>query len=131
MIHCRSTATERSKSKIFQQLCLNYKPLTKSRERKVILLRKSILGIRQHLRMKGRHATTNHTKTIKFFDVARNPCQRHCVEHWNRAEFDEYCLLMDKKSAKLKQDVDERIKLNDELFGKLNTSTEESENKIA
>ena len=41
------------------------------------------------------------------------------IEHWDEAEMEEYCVLMDKKIAKLKSRNEERQRLNDELFGKL------------
>jgi len=129
-IHCHSIATERSMSQIFQQLCLNYKPLTKEQRETSNLAKEEYL---RNQAVPKEEKTTRYYKpykaSSKFLDVGYDVIHVKGipVEHWDNAELDEYCELMDKKFAKLKQDMDKRIKLNDELFGKLQLSTEESE----
>jgi hypothetical protein len=129
-IHCHSTATERSMSQIFQSLCLNYKPLTKEQRETSKLAREEYLRKQE---VPKEEKTTRYYKPYeqpsKFMDVGWDliHVKGIPVEHWDGAEFDEYCELMDKKFAKLKRDMDERIKLNDELFGKLQSSADELE----
>ena len=129
-IHCHSTATERSMSQIFQSLCLNYKPLTKEQKVASNLAREEYL---RNQEVPKEEKTTRYYKPYKapskFLDVGYDliHVKDIPVEHWDKAEFDEYCRMMDKKFAKLKRDMDERIKLNDELFGKLQSSADESE----
>ena len=129
-IHCHSTATERSMSQIFQSLCLNYKPLTKEQRET------SNLAKEEYLR---NQEVPKEEKTTRYYNLYKQPSKFldvgydliHVkgipVEHWDLAEFDEYCELMEKKFARLAFAQDERAKSIAEEFGKLPTSTEESE----
>ena len=67
-------------------------------------------------------------KPSKFLDVGYDliHVKGIPVEHWDDAELDEYCELMDKKFKELNRRIDESKKHNDELFGKLQSSTDES-----
>lgn len=129
-IHCHSTATERSMSQIFQWLCLNYKPLTKEQ------IETSNLAKEEYLRnqeVPKDEKTTRYYKPYKapskFLDVGYDliHIKDIPVEHWDEAEFDEYCELMEKKFARLKYAQDERAKSIADEFGKLQSSTDELE----
>ena len=129
-IHCHSTATERSMSQIFQSLCLNYKPLTKEQRETSNLAKEEYL---RNQEVPKEEKTTRYYKPYKqpskFLDVGYDliHVKGIPVEHWDSAEFDEYCELMEKKFARLAFAQDERAKSNAEEFGKHPTSTEESE----
>ena len=129
-IHCHSTATERSMSQIFQSLCLNYKPLTKEQRETSNLAKEEYL---RNQEVPKEEKTTRYYKPYKqpskFLDVGYDliHVKGIPVEHWDDAELDEYCELMEKKFKELNRRIDESKKHNDELFGKLHSSTEESE----
>ena len=129
-IHCHSTATERSMSQIFQSLCLNYKPLTKEQREISKLAKEEYL---RNQEVPHEEKTTRYYKPYeapsKFLDVGSDVIHVKGipVEYWDDAEFEEYCELMEKKLDKLNRRVDEWQKHNDELFGKLQSSTYESE----
>ena len=99
-IHCHSTATERSMSQIFQSLCLNYKPLTKEQRDKSNLAKEEYL---RNQEVPKDEKTSRYYKPYeqqsKFLDVGWDSIHVKCIpiEHWDGAEFDEYCELMDKK----------------------------------
>ena len=129
-IHCHSTATERSMSQIFQWLCLNYKPLTKEQRETSNLAKEEYL---RNQEVPKEDKTTRYYKPYKtpskFLDVGYDLIHAKGipVEHWDDAEFAEYCKLMEKKFAKFKLYDDERAKRIDAAFGKLQSSTYESE----
>ena len=128
-IHCHSKATERSMSQIFQSLCLNYKPLTKEQRETSNLAKEEYL---RNQEVPEEEKTTRYYKPYekpsKFLDVGYDliHVKGIPVEHWDDAELDEYCELMDKKFKELNRRIDESKKHNDELFGKLQSSTDES-----
>ena len=117
-------------SQIFQWLCLNNKPLTKEQRETSNLAREEYL---RNQEVPNEEKTTRYYKPYeapsKFLDVGYDVIHVKGipVEYWDDAEFDEYGELMEKKFAKLERDMDERIKPNDELFGKLRSSADESE----
>jgi hypothetical protein len=119
-IHCHITATERSMSQIFQSLCLNYKPLTKEEYLK-------------NQEVPKEEKTTRYYKPYeqpsKFLDVGYDliHVKGIPVEHWDKAEFDEWCDLMKKKFARLTFAQDKRAKSMAEEFRKLPSSTDKSE----
>ena len=129
-IHCHSTATERSMSQIFQSLCLNYKPLTKEQRETSNLAREEYL---RNQEVPKEEKTTRYYKPYKapskFLDVGYDVIHVKGipVEHWDDAEFAEYCKLMEKKFANFKLYNDERAKRIDAAFGKLQSSAEELE----
>ena len=129
-IHCHSTATERSMSQIFQSLCLNYKPLTKEQRETSNLAKEEYL---RNQEVPNEEKTTRYYKPYKqpskFLDVGYDlfHVKGIPVEHWDKAELDEYCELMEKKFVRLTFAQDERAKSIAEEFWKLPTTTEESE----
>ena len=129
-IHCHSTATERSMSQIFQQLCLNYKPLSKEQLEQQKLAHeeyKRNLDIR--VRERAAQLVREYAKPSKFLDTGYDfiHVKGIPIEYWDDAELDEYNELMEKKFKELNRRIDESKKHNDELFGKLQSSTDESE----
>ena len=129
-IHCHSTATERSMSQIFQSLCLNYKPLTKEQRETSNLAKEEYL---RNQELPKEEKTTRYYKPYeqpsKFLDVGYDLIHVKGIplEHWDASEFDEYCELMEKKFARLTFAQDERAKSIAEEFGKLQSSTDKSE----
>ena len=129
-IHCLSTATECSMSQIFQSLCLNYKPLTKEQREKSNLAKEEFL---RNQEVPKDEKTSRYYKPYeqqsKFLDVGWDliHVKGIPVEHWDGAEFDEYCELMEKKFKELNRRIDECKKHNDELFGNLQSSPEKLE----
>ena len=129
-IHCHSTATERSMSQIFQSLCLNYKPLTKEQRETSNLAKEEYL---RNQEVPKEEKTSRYYKpyeaSSKFLDVGFDfiHVKGIPVEHWDGAEFDEYCELMEEKFAKLKRREDERAKQIDEIFVNLQSTNKQSE----
>ena len=129
-IHCHSTVTERSMSQIFQQLCLNYKPLSKEQLEQQKLAHeeyKRNLDIR--VRERAAQLAREYAKPSKFLDTGYDfiHVKGIPVEYWDDAELDEYNVLIEKKFKELNRRIDESKKHNDELFGKLQSSTDDSE----
>ena len=129
-IHCHRTATERSMSQIFQSLCLNYKPLTKEQlERQKLAHEEYQRKLDIRVQERAKQLAKACSKPSKFLDVGYDfiHIKGIPVEYWDDAELDEYCELMEKKFKELNRRIDESKKHNDELFGKLQSSTDESE----
>ncbi|MDB4336794.1 hypothetical protein N9996_04360 [Synechococcus sp. AH-603-M21] len=129
-IHCHSTATERSISQIFQSLCLNYKPLSNEQREKSNIAKEEYLRNQEVPKdMKTSRHYKSYKKSSKFLDIGFDliHVKGIPIEHWDGAEFNEYCELMEKKFKELNRHIDEGKKHNDELFGNLQSSTKESE----
>ena len=129
-IHCHSTATERSMSQIFHTLCLNYKPLTPEQKEQRKLAREEYLR-NEELAVEQRTSRyyEPYKQPSKFLDVGSDiiHIKGIQIEHWDEAELEEYCELMEKKMAKLKSRNEERQRLDDELFGKLKSFDPDSD----
>ena len=112
-------------SQIFQTLCLNYKPLTLEQKEQRKLAREEYLR-NQDLPWNSRTSRyyKPYEKPSKFLDVGNDliHVKGIAIEHWDEAEMEEYCELMQKKMAKLQSKREEIERLDDELFGKPKSS---------
>ena len=109
---------------------LNYKPLTKEQRETSNLAKEEYL---RNQEVPHEEKTTRYYKPYeapsKFLDVGYDVIHVKGipVEHWDDAEFAEYCKLMEKKFARLTFAQDERANSIRDEFGKLQSSTDETE----
>ena len=113
-IHCHSTATAMSMSRIFQNLCLTHKPLAKEQ------LNKQREQREEYMRSINTQETSRrykeYDKPSKFIDIGDDLLHIKLIpfEKWDEEELMEYEKRMDAKLKRWKEEWDERRGQKDE-----------------